>query len=419
MTASIPTFRKTIARLTRRLRKRAPTPPRAAAMREYATPLHRATAPFHVVLKLSIPELPARQAVYGEHVGRTVVALSPQAVVESSDLGRSWLSRETRIEPGPRACFTTSRGTHLVCTNPAPEAPHGAKLYRFDTAWRQIGAPRDIASPWHGSASIGEARGTLMFAEYPDNVAKYRGDGGPVSSAKVRRSRDDGASWQTVKEVGPDAIRHLHTLVPEPGVPGRWWLSSGDRAGEVFVWRSDDDGDSWTDVTEDAPDVTLHPHFARHARAVQRMTDLVFHDGWMIWGADDWLGLNPQNRDDRPAPGSRIFRARTDGPWKVEALGLCGKPVRNIVDVGPAFLLTTEAKHVDRGARPDVFLLFKDDLATVHHIAQIDNHARGGTGFTFSFASRAATDGVFFSHRATGDVFPSDTRMLRWELIFS
>ncbi len=392
--------------------------PSAGLWREYAVPLARKHAPHHVRLRLSIPVFPPgiRDPAYGEHSGHSVIALSRAAVAQSDDLGRSWRVAPLNLDAEPRCCFTTSHGTHLVCTQNSPD---GARIHRYDAGWRRAGAPFAIGAPWHGSASIGEARGTLMFAEYPDNKAKYHADDPtPLLPGKVWRSRDDGVSWQLVKTVGPDVIRHLHTLAPEQDVPGRWWLSSGDRSGEVFIWRSDDDGDSWADVTEEQPDVPLHPGYVRHARASQRMTDLAFHDGYMIWGADDWLGFNPQNADERPAAGSRIFRARTEGAWKVEALAFCGKPVRNIVDVGPAFLFTTEAKHLDRGGRPDVFLLFKDDLTQAHHLAQIDNYIARGTGFTYSLASRAAEGGVFFSHRGVYDAFHSETRLLKWEISF-
>ncbi|HWD28514.1 MAG TPA: hypothetical protein VG387_15190 [Rhizomicrobium sp.] len=395
--------------------------PPSTLVREYALPLDRAAAPLHVILRLSIPGFPQpmRQATYGEHVGNQVIALSQTLVADSTDLGLTWAMQPVRLAQPPRACFTTSRGTHLVCTHVAKEIPSSALIYRFDAAWRQLGEPFRVPSPWHGSASIGEANGVIMFAEYPDNAAKYRAAPMPILPAQVWRSRDDGANWQVAKTVSSDQIRHLHTLVPEPAAPGRWWLSSGDRDTEVFVWRSDDDGDSWIDVTEAAPDVPMAPRVKRYARAVQRMTDLAFHDGWMIWGADDWLGLSAKNSDERPMPGSRIFRARTTGPWKVEDVGYCGKPVRNIIDVGPAFLLTTEAKHIDMGARPDVFLIFKDDITKVHHVAQIDNYATRGSGFTYSLASRTAQDGTFFSHRGGSDAFRSETRMLKWELIFS
>lgn len=401
-----------------------PAPP-STFVREYAVPLDRRAEPTHVILRLSIPGFPEAmpQVVYGEHAisaeGNMVIALSPSLAAESHDLGHSWSTHRVAIELPPRGCFTTSLGTRLVCTHTAKTASGGALIYRFDAEWKQTSAPFAVESPWHGSASIGESHGTIMFAEYPDNAAKYRDDAAPVLDARVWRSRDDGVSWSVVKTVPPSLIRHLHTLAPEPGIAGRWWLSSGDRAEEVFVWRSDDDGDSWIDVTEKAPEVPLHRHFTQYARAVQRMTDLVFHDGFMIWGADDWLGYTEKNANDRPAAGSRVYRARTDGPWKVEELGFCGKPVRNIVDVGPAFLLTTEAKYLERGARPDVFLLFKDDLNKVHHIAQIDNYAKGGTGFTYSFASRAASGGTFFSHRGAYDAFRADARILKWELTFT
>jgi hypothetical protein len=393
--------------------------PPSSLTREYATPLDRKTAPFHAVLRLSIPEFPQNLpgAVYGEHVGNRVIALAPSAIAESRDLGQSWRIHAAAFALPPRACFTTGQGTHLVCTHVPKDSAGDALIYRFDAEWNQLGAPFAVAAPWHGSASIGETDGTIMFAEYPDNAGKYRADPAPVRPARVWRSRDDGASWSCVKTVSPDEIRHLHTLVPDPA--GCWWLSSGDRDSEVFVWKSEDGGDSWSDVTEQAPDVPLHPQYRRYARAVQRMTDLVFLDGYMIWGADDWLGYSPQNSDERPAAGSRMFRARMDERWKVEALGFCGKPVRNIVDVGPAYVVTTEAKHIDRGGRPDVFLMFKDSLDRMHLLAQIDVYGTRGTGFTYSLASRAAKDGVFFSHRAGNDAFRSDTRLLKWELILS
>ncbi|MBC6981688.1 hypothetical protein [Caulobacter sp. 17J80-11] len=436
--------RRSLARLSRRLGLRPPLPgaptaaplplaPQISLVKEYATPVERRGGISRVRLRLSVPTPPAdsERVQFAEHAqGRTVVALGAGFALQSDDLGRGWMRHPLPIETEAVGCFTTASGARLVATA-AQAAPEGdatrAWVHRFGADWRADGDALAVSAPWHGSASIGEKDGVVMFAEYPDNAAKYGRK--PLESlspvervvvpARVWRSRDDGRTWENVFTASPETVRHLHTLVPDPAVARRWWLSSGDRSEEVFVWRSDDDGDTWTDVTCPAPEIAVHSSFARRARACQRMTDLVFHDGWMIWGADDWLG-NAQRfgTDDRPPVGSRIYRARTEGPFVPEEIGYCGFPVRSVVDVGPAWLFVTEAKSVRLGARPEAHLVFKDETDRVHRLAQIDNYALSGTGFTYSVASRVTTDGVFFTRRATGDAFNSKTCVLRWEIAF-
>ena len=448
-------LRKALARFLRRKGLRGPVaqpapgsaapsgPPRTRTVtrtvetevKAYAVPLDREAWPTRAVLRLSSPRFgdPAVNAVFSEHpldrdgaASERVIALHDRTAFESRDLGETWTPSALDSAWPVEQSFTTSTGAHIVATQPMAaegDAETHAVIRRFDAAWQPAGEPLRTRSAWHGSCSIGEKDGVILFAEYPINRGKYgSAEHLPltdrlVSDPCVYRSRDDGRTWEKVFCAPATQVRHLHTVTPDPHRPHRWWLTSGDRAEEVFVWISDDDGDTWTDITSDRVDGPLHRNC--RPRAAQRLTDQVFHDGWVIWGADDWLGdVRDVGNGEHPGVGSRIFKARVDGPWLPQEIGYAGPPLRSIVDVGPAFLFISEAKARSVTLRPESFLVFKDDLSRVHRFVQFDNWGENSTGFTYSRASRKARDGVFFSYRGARDVFARSPRFLRWEIEF-
>jgi len=403
-------------------------------VKDYAIPFDRTAFPTRAVLKLSSPRIGASGKIGFCHhplnadgtPSRTVVAVSDQTAYESNDLGETWKAYPLDGDDPVEHCFVTSTGHKLTATFAMAQPGDTATkvvIRRYTPDWKPAGEPLETCSAWHGSCAIGEAGGVILFSEYPVNRGKYgNADKLPltdqlVSDPRVFRSRDDGKTWDVCFQTTAAQVRHLHTVTPDPTRPRRWWLTSGDRPAEVFVWRSDDDGDSWADVTAD--DVAGLLHHNCKPRAAQRLTDQVFHDGWVIWGADDWLGnASDWNNGDNPPVGSRVFKARTEGPWRPEEVGFCGPPIRSIVDVGPAWIFISEAKAKSVTLRPETFLVFKDDLSRVHRFVQIDNWAEASTGFTYSRASRKALDGVFFSFRGVRDVFARGPRLLRWEIEF-
>lgn len=439
--------RKSIARFTRKAGLRKVDMPerpsasgrrQAVELKEYAVPFDRQAFPRRAVLRLSAPRLgkPSVNAVFAEHplsadgeASERVLALHNDSVFESLDLGTTWREHKVETQHPLELAFTTSSGHVITCTQPMAGPQDIATrtvIRRYDRDWRPAGDPIVVNSPWHGTASIGEAGGVIMFAEYPLNRDKYPGLGveglSPatrlMSSPRVFRSRDDGRTWEVAFEVPVEQVRHLHTCMPEPGRPGRWWLTSGDRHDEIHVWVSEDDGDSWSEITSRTVKTPLH--VSCRPVSTQRMTDHVFHDGWMLWGADDILGKEPLfGTGEHPRVGSRIFRARAEGPFEPEEIGFCGSPLRSIVDVGPAFLFTSEAKKANVALRPRTYLVFKDELDRVHPFVELDNYAETGTGFTYSRHSRKARDGVFYTYRGAADVFPRSPRLLRWEIEFA
>ena len=266
-----------------------------------------------------------------------------------------------------------------------------------------------------------------MYAEYPENTSKYRlidghelgPDEDPPTPSRVYRSTDDGQSWSVAFEVDWREIRHFHTLVPDPHEEGVWWLSSGDRAQESRVWRSPDGGLSWPEVTCEEPafDLGSQQHLSQ---ACHRYTDVHITRDELFWGADDWMGGATGDLEDLLArrTGARFFVSQKGERLDPKPVGWAGNPVRTITDVGEALIATTEAKRVTRIGNPQVFLISKKDYALSTELFRAGVFRDDGSGFTYSRASRAARDGVFYSHRSEKDVFDSPGGILRWELEF-
>jgi hypothetical protein len=386
---------------------------------------------FHRVdLELEVPAVPFECRSYGfaEHhlPTETVVATGEGGVLVSSDFGWSWEHVPLPEAPGVDFvhCLTTATGHHLLQVA-APDdfaGPHGkgGALYRFDAEWRLVDTAQPGRHHWHGSRAAGEAGGTLIWAEYPSNKEKYRpGQEHLAIDPAVYRSTDDGVTWAKVFSAPGEAIRHFHTLLADPFVPGQWWLSSGDKSTECRVWRSADDGLTWTEVTNPDPDVRLHENKAREKQSVQRFTDLVLTEDELIWGADDWLGgwkfaKTTASEGGVPA-GSRMFRSPRTEPLQPRDAGFVGNPVRCLVDIGSAIIVTTEAKRATM-PQPQVLLMSKAPDGPLQELFAVDVVGGGPSGFTFSRASRAAQDGFFFSFRSTRDLVASPTRLLRWRI---
>lgn len=419
----------------------APAPPRPArriaeaeteaVTRSYTRDVDPAFGFRRVSVQLTIPAVPAsaRGASFAEHVAgsRAVTAVLPGGVLVSEDLGETWEHHRLDDADGLDFvnCLTTAEGEHLLQVKSAPDERSddgmGGGIHRYDAGWTPLGSARPGRFHWHGSRSAGEAGGTILWAEYPDNKTKYEaGNEALAVDPAVHRSRDGGASWEKVFEQPGAAIRHFHTVVADPCRAGQWWLSSGDRPQESRVWVSTDDGSTWADVTNSAPDVELHPSFAAQGQAIQRYTDLWLGDDELIWGADDWLG-GPAAVNDLSVSaraGARMYRSPRTSPLKPADAGWIGNPVRSIVDVGPALLVTTEAKRSVLTS-PQVYLMSKEPGGPLQEILTVDVAGGGGSGLTFSRASRAAEQGTFFSFRSSRDLVQSPTRILRWAIDFA
>ncbi len=396
-----------------------------------------------VVTRLTIPKFPPKVAIasFAEHVydrtnkcsTKSVIAVRRGGVSVSNDLGEEWQHIELVgcKDINLDHCFTLNDGTHLLQGKPSKGAgpqlsdSFVAPFFLYSADWKLLGESYPEETHWHGSRSVDEAGGVVMFAHYPANVGKHGIDlGDPelvakhdIRTPKVYRSMDAGRTWSVVFSRSPKDIRHFHTLIADPFVPGTWWLSSGDQFDECHIWLSPDNGETWAEVSQKNPGVELHPSMAGRSQAVFRHTDMWVGEHEVSWGSDDWLG-GASNYGDPNVPvraGSRMYRATKSYPLVPKLVGFVGNPVRSIIDVGAAFIITTEAKQ-EILPRPQVFVVSKQAPNLLTELFTIDVVDGSRTGFTFSRASRAACDGTFFTYRGNHDLANSPTRILRWQI---
>jgi SAM-dependent methyltransferase len=417
----------------------------------YSTPVDPAYGFKRVVMKLSCPAVPliGQYAGFAEHAydsknrasTDSIVAVQSGGVVVSEDLGKSWdyvATPETGKIPLWNAYTLADKTRLLQGLGPqSPQSPRGepdldAPIFRCDANWKVIERVQPAKANWQGTRAIDEMDGTLIFAEYPENLIKYSAEyiAAPekfthlAEDSRVFRSRDGGRTWACVFTKTAAEIRHFHTVIADPFNRGHWWISSGDAVSECRVWRSTDDGLNWAEATGETDAPTPGPAGGQLKQALYRHTDAQILENSIIWGSDDYLAPGEfkayvEASAGMAATGSRVFISPKTVPLVPSALGFVGNPIRSLIDVGQGYLVITEAKNLKKWARPQVCLLSKTEPYLLTEIATLDNFEARGTGLTFSRASRAAKNGTFFSFRTGSDVFAEGSRILKWEIEFA
>ena len=419
----------------------------------YESPSHLFSVPVfnipdvqRIQLDISIPPLPKslKNCDFAEHVFDNISRISTNQVIivgtgkvgVSYDLGQTW----TRIElPGCEdvrfnLCFTTRSGKHIVqamgwlAKGEADLAgEHHGRLFVFSPDWNLLTVSKAGDAHWHGTASIDEKNGVIMFADYFDNAAKYRRDaatsasGSMVQPCAIWRSRDDGFSWEKVFEQDPSQIRHFHTVIADPFDADVWWASSGDLASESRVWRSPDNGDTWVDWSDPDPAIDVPKAFASRKGAAHRYTDAIVREHDILWGADDLIGDSADYSPDRPIKersGARVYRTPKTNPFQLQEIGYIGQPVRSMIDVGQGWVLTTEAKREISGRRASLFFL-DAELNNIVKLVDANNFRNRGTGLTYSRSSRKSRDGVFFSYKGLFDFFDNSPRIVMYRISYA
>jgi hypothetical protein len=391
--------------------------------REYRAELPPGYPARHVAVRVGIPRLPPTPFLeFTDHPpddagggSSTVIATAGSGFAISEDLGATW--RPIRLKGYARHEILHVRALGQSEYLVQAVLPQWKKAERFvdtlvaNAAGDVLAANRIAGSPWHSCRAVDLQGTTLMFAEYPFEWGDAR------QSCRVFRSRDRGRSWQIVFTT--DEVRHFHFLQARPGRPGEWWLTSGDAAHEARIWVSTDDGDSWRDVSHPEFD-TVRIDDAPYPRTVFRLTDLVWNGQTAIWGTDHYLPR--RNREPR---GARMLKS-TGMPLEPALVATVRWPIRSIVEMDDFYVFLSQGPN-DPGAppaerRPGVFLMPKQPPPSgpaVVHLFDVEVHSAVPTGFTYSKASRAARNGVFFTSRSGTDVFPFGHKLLRWEMTFS
>lgn len=112
---------------------------------------------------------------------------------------------------------------------------------------------------------------------------------------------------------------------------------------------------------------------------------------------------------------SRLVRSSRNNPLSLDVLCELGMHIRSMIDVGEAYIMISEAKFTSVSPCPQVYLVFKDDLNTCHHLFNLPNPHNLITGSTYSRSSISAIDGVFFTQMQRG-LLSEDCEMVKWEI---
>ena len=340
---------------------------------------------------------------FSEHVveglnnsSRQVICTRKKTLMISNDRGLTWKNWDIPNITSIMNTFTTYSGKVILCCKPIAGNDKFLNII-FDKG-NVVHSTEGGYSIWHGSYSIDESDGTIMYAEYHENRNSFEGE-----TSSVFRSKDDGLTWENIFSVDFPGIRHFHTCIALGN--SIWIISSGDAPEQSRFWRSEDDGDSWIEITQENPNISrVAPE---KQQLLHRTTAMLQNEGRIMWCTDDMLGnfSNYNRQEGEFSSGSRFVSAQSTDDLRLKVHCTIGLPVRSMIDVGPGYIVITEAKYLNHIKKPSVFLIMKDDLESCHLITELPNLRNEKTGGTYSFASKFVDNEGYFFTRIENDIF--------------
>jgi hypothetical protein len=370
-----------------------------------------------IKLEISAPTLP-KGVNFTEHgfnretrcSDDVVIGAKGQFIFVSNDYGFTWEAIFIEGIAKVKNTYRTQKGSILV-TGPDDSNNGLNRIVRVRDG-KLIESNLVGLNCWHGTFSIDEHDGVIMFSEYPTN-RKTQENHVPAS---VFKSTDDGRSWQSVFTMDFPEIRHFHTCTALQN--GEWLVTSGDSPNQCRFWKSSDTGDNWIEITNPNPTVNAYNN---HKQSIYRTVVMHLDEKGFIWATDDPIG--PLNEYHNPVgemvTRSRLVRLDTDQQIDPQVLCEIGMHIRSMIDVGDAFLLISEAKRLDIVPTPQVFLVFKNELDHCHHLMDIPNPENRINAATLSKSSIKSKDGIFFTLLPRGTFSKTHCGMIRWKLTTS
>ena len=243
-----------------------------------------------IKIKISNIDTIPPKATFGEHIldrntldaTKKVNVRFKNIVYNSDDLGEIWKLKKINNISEIKNIFTTI-SDKIIISGSDSENPDRHRITVLDRNLNQLNSSISGKFSWHGTYSIDESDGCIMYGEYPPNKSS---DINKFSST-VMRSLDDGFSWEEILKIGHPTIRHFHTCNSIPFIENGWLVTSGDAPKQCKFLLSKDNGDTWGEINDIKQISKLNNDFKN---AIHRTVVMQFHDNELIWATDDIIG---------------------------------------------------------------------------------------------------------------------------------
>lgn len=296
---------------------------------------------------------------------RKIFASISNKVMMSEDGGETWELR-TSLEDRQTflAGFYTDSGTLLAITDKRSLLRSTDDGQTFELI--------DTGTSWRAMEGVAQnpRTGTILYGENPQYAERDE-------QIRIRRSVDDGRSWDDVLiRTGAD-VRHFHS-VDYDVFTGHWYATTGDLDEQIEWWVSKDDGLTWKAIVGADSGVKGDQTY--------RTLGLMFTDSKIIWPTDNSLDFSL----------NYVVAAPKDDPSNIDKLlSLPGVGFAK-VQYGPYMLIGTQ---YDKGLTQDKtaqIYISKDSGESWEQIVSwpiIDGVRDGGFA---SISKNPSSDGYFY-----------------------
>lgn len=286
--------------------------------------------------------------------------------------------KPVEIKKKIKNCYTLDNKNRLVQTSEPSE------MFLLDENFQFLKKVEAGNKQWHGSASIGQKKNTIMYSEYTASKDEA------LELVHVWRSGNNGNLWSEALSLGSSPkfgvgdCRHFHTCFPDKKLAGRWFASTGDVKTDNKLYYTDDDGLTWQQIIIDnvIPSNLIEKSYLNN---LLRFTDVYFEDEYLIWPTDDALGLGRS---------ALVQMDTTRLPLaELKIISFFGDNLmRSAVKTDEGALFISESKHDTR-----VFDLFLSGNGKVEKLFGLENYSKQHSGGTLSRSSEKIIDGKAFA----------------------
>lgn len=328
-----------------------------------------------------------KQFDFLEHNNNNVIFANSSLIIESRDNGYNF--NKTLLDIPELSiidkCFTTNNGNHILCCRIKDKNTKN-KIYIYSNEWELI-TSHDINYQWHGTWSIDENNGVIIYSEYTCDE----------DLLNINRSCDNGLTWSKVfsiqgknpsnytfpNDTPPNIIRHFHTCQFDKYTTDTWYASSGDYQNQNKIFRSKNNGITWEDITPIIKIVNSNILKVNAISCIFRHTSEIYSEKYIYWATDDRL-------HERKSRLVKLDKQKLE----LTILGALGAECnRNLIKINDTLAISiSENKFLDKYAL--IYLVnFKEETCKL--IDKIECCKK--TGFTMSISSKNCIDNKFYS----------------------